>query len=382
MRMPLTDLTIRSLKHQKGKQFDITDKGYPGLTLRLSTNSKAWVFIWRRRGKTHRITIGRYPDMTLAQARETWRNMRTAVAAGKIPVAPAKRKPGDFLSVSEKWLAIDQAKNRSVKEVRRTIMRYCQALHGMAIADITKHDIRDVLHAVEVPAMRRRVFTRMRRLFTWARTEDYITSHPMDGLARPGADVKRERVLSDDELARVWRVCGQIGWPYGPVIQLLFLTGARRSEIAGLRWSEINDYGISLSAERTKTAVGRDVPLSSVARGIVDALPHIVNDQELVFPSTKENTPIANWSNVKKELDNLAGVTNWRLHDIRRTVATGLQRLGIPLQVTENILGHVGSRAGVADIYLRYGYHDEMKAALEQWGEYVAKLISGAAAHR
>lgn len=315
--------------------------------------------------------------MSLAQAREAWRAARTAVAAGKIPKSTRPWAPGNFLEVAELWLARDQRDRRTVNEARRIINVYCKPLHAMTMADISRHDIRETLYSVSGQTMPRRVYGRLHRLFTWARSEDWVESHPMAGLAKPGQDIRRERVLTDDELVTVWQACDVMGWPYGPAIKLLILTAARRSEIGNLRWVEIDDYGISLKAERTKTDVARDVPLSSFARQIITEQPQIMDAADLVFPSAR-NTQLSAWSGAKRDLDKIANIVEpWRLHDIRRTVATGLQRLGVPLQVTEEILGHpAGSRAGVVGIYQRHSYRDEKKEALERWAEFVRNLIS------
>jgi integrase len=157
-------------------------------------------------------------------------------------------------------------------------------------------------------------------------------------------------------------------------VQLLVLTGARRSEIGELRWSEVNDYGISLRSTRTKAGVEHDIPLSSLARGIVNELPHI-GSSDFVF-TTAGKVPLQGWSLMKLRLDKLAQIPPWRIHDLRRTTATGLQRLGIPLEVTESVLGHVsGSRAGIVGIYQRHSYREEKAAALEAWGDHVKSIV-------
>jgi integrase len=147
-----------------------------------------------------------------------------------------------------------------------------------------------------------------------------------------------------------------------------------------LRWSEINsEYGISLKGPRTKNGIEHDIPLSKVAAAIVSELPRI-GDSEFVFTTT-EKTPLSGWSVAKKQLDRLAPVAPWRLHDLRRTCATGLQRLGVPLHVTEAILGHVsGSRAGIVGICQRHHYRDEKREALEKWGAHVQLLVRAAPA--
>src|SRR5262249_28419243 len=176
----------------------------------------------------------------------------------------------------------------------------------------------------------------------------------------------------DAELTKEWLGAGELGFPYGPAIQLLILTGARRDEIGRLRWHEIVDDTISLDGIRTKNGEPHVIPLSTAARGVFDHIPRIGSD--FVF----SKSGLSGWAKPKARLDSLAPLgTPWRIHDLRRTTATGLQKLGTPLQITEAILGHTaGSRAGVVGIYQRHDYADEKRAALEAWGAHVTDLVA------
>lgn len=155
----------------------------------------------------------------------------------------------------------------------------------------------------------------------------------------------------------------------------MILTGARREEIGALQWNEIADRQIRLSSARTKNGNPHTIPLSAPALTIIEGLPRIVGST-LVF-TTSGKTPISGWSRAKVALDEKIAIpTPWRIHDLRRTVATGLQKLGISLQVIEAILGHVsGSRAGVVGTYQRHSFDDEKRAALEAWDAYVLALV-------
>jgi integrase len=201
----------------------------------------------------------------------------------------------------------------------------------------------------------------------------------MTDLPKPGEATKRERVLTDAELKAVWNAAGETGWPFGAVARLLILTGARRSEIAQLLWPEIQEANLHLAGERTKSGEPRNIPLSKAALAVIEGLPRLA-EGELVF-TTNGKTPISGWSKAKHELDkHLRGeaMQPWTLHDIRRTVATGLQRLGIGLEIIEAVLGHVaGSRAGVVGIYQRHSFDAEKAAALEAWGAHVMALLEG-----
>ena len=176
----------------------------------------------------------------------------------------------------------------------------------------------------------------------------------------------------------------KIGWPFGPAVQLLILTAARREEIGSLSWSEIRDGAIHLPAERNKSGEPRIISLAPMAAEVINALPRTGDH---VF-TTNGTTSISGWGKAKRALDAAAGEINgrplapWRLHDLRRSVATGMQRLGVGLQVVEAVLGHIsGSRAGVVGIYQRHHFEAEQRAAIEAWAREIER-ITGRGDHR
>jgi integrase len=180
---------------------------------------------------------------------------------------------------------------------------------------------------------------------------------------------KRERVLFGDELAAIWRATDGAG-AFNGIVRLLILTGQRREEVAGMKWAELAaDFSTwTIPASRAKNGATHIVPLSAPAQQLLRSLPQF---GELVFPGLRGL--FNGWSK--------AGVTNWRLHDLRRTAATGLQRLGVRLEVTEQVLNHVsGSRAGIVGVYQRHDFASEKRAALDAWGEHVLAIVEGRAA--
>jgi integrase len=379
----LTDAAVQRLKPPASGQVDCFDQGYPGLALRMSYGGgKTFVYFYRLGGRLRRLTLGTYPAITLAEAREAWRKARHDVQAGRDParIRSAGNGTTDFQGVFEEWLKRDQPNKRSVGVVRQQIERdvfpYWQ---HRQIADINRRDILDVIDAIVdrgAPISARRIQARLHRLFRWAVGRGIIETNPLADLPRPGEDKRRDRVLKDDELIRVWNGAEQLGWPYGPAFQLLILTGARREEIGKLRWCEIVDGAIALDGDRTKNGEPHKIPLSTAAGTVIAQLPRIAGS-EFVF-TFSGHVPLSGWSQAKRQLDDLATVTNWVTHDLRRTCATGLQKLGTPLQVTEAILGHTaGSRAGVIGIYQRHDYANEKRAALEAWGAHVLALVEG-----
>ena len=208
------------------------------------------------------------------------------------------------------------------------------------------------------------------RLFRWAVSRGIIDSNPAADLPKPGKETRRERVLDDDELKMVWAAADKVGWPYGSAVQLLILTGARRAEISELRWSEVNGELISLKGARTKNGEARNIPLSSAALKILSGIPRVVGN-EFVFGGPLRG----GWSQAKDRL--AVRIPDWRVHDLRRTTATSLQRLGFNLQVIEFVLGHTsGSRSGIVATYQRYSFEKETRTALDAWGKHVAELVA------
>jgi integrase len=384
----LTDAAVKRLRAPAEGQQDIFDQGYPGLALRVSYGGrKAWTFFYRYGGKLKRLSLGTYPAMSLAEAREAWRKAKEARDAGRDPAAERRRESGatDFEGVLAEWLKRDQGGNRSKDAVKRLIDKDAtSAWRGRLITDIGRRDILDVIDGVVdrgSPVTARRLHAHLHRLFKWSVGRGIIAGNPMADMPKPGAETKRERVLSDAELQAVWDAAAELGWPFGPVVQLLILTGARRQEIGGLRWSEIGlpeDPFISLAGDRTKNGQPHTIPLSKPALAIIEGLPRVGKKPEFVF-TTNGKTPISGWSKAKRDLGRACEFADpWTIHDLRRTVATGLQKLGVSLQVIEAVLGHVsGSRAGVVGVYQRHSFDAEKRAALEAWGAHVMGLVEG-----
>ena len=316
--------------------------------------------------------------------RVTHGEKRESAQAGRDPANTRKREKGatDFAGVVEEWLRRDQAKNKSRAAVERLLAKDVLPAWGhRQITTIGRRDVMDVIDAVAdrgAPITARRLQAHVHRLFKWAVGRGIIEANPASDLPKPGSETKRDRVLSDDELVAVWRGAGELGWPFGDAIRLLILTGARRDEVGSLRWSEVTGGIVNLKGERTKNAEPHTIPLSAPATILLQRAPRIAGS-DLVF-STNGKTPVSGWSRAKARLDTVAKVKDWRIHDLRRTVATGLQKLGANLQTIEAVLGHIaGSRAGVVGVYQRHGFDAEKRAALNAWGAHVMDLVEGRA---
>lgn len=405
----LTAAAVERLKPPSAGQVQHFDSGYPGLALRISHGgAKAWTFKYRISGQQRLMTLGAWPGMSLAEAREAWRGARKSIALGHDPGRALREKKADtFEAVLAQWLKRDQSDNRSHDEVKRILEKDAlPAWRNRRVAEINRRQVLDLVDGIAdrgAKTLARRVHAHLHRLFRWATGRGIITANPIAELPKPGSEMKRDRVLSEQELALAWRAAEGLGWPFGPIYRLLILTGARREEIGALRWSEIDRdrRETQLAGERTKNGEPHTIPLSDQALAIIDDLPQLGNG-ELVFTTTAEGkmaNPVSGWSKAKTRLDSRmlelarqdavdrgepaatiarVSIPPWRTHDLRRTVATGLQRLRIGLQVIEAILGHVsGSRAGIVGVYQRHEFTEEKRQALDAWGRFVEELAAG-----
>jgi integrase len=409
--MKLTALNVETWKPSTARQ-EILDRD--GLYLVVQPSGvKSWALRYRRKsdGKAIKHTIGSYPAVTLKDARSAATVLRAEIERGADPhgakvVARRQTVEDSFEAVARRYVAdlqrrqkrswewyarllglapngspetLDIIRDGSTDQRRRRRVSLVDRWGNRRIGDITDTDIIEVLDRISghAPILANRLHAVLSALFTWARKKRLVASNPCADLDRPAEEKSRDRVLDDKELRQVWNAAGELGHPYTGIVKLLILTGQRRNEIADLRWNEIDldERVIHLPPARTKNARPHDVPLSAQALAIVAGLPRLV-DADLVF--TIKHKPITGFSRAKERLDAASGVSNWTLHDLRRTVASGLQRLGVRLEVTEAVLNHrSGSMAGIVGVYQRHDYAAEKRDALARWADHVDAVVSG-----
>jgi integrase len=234
-----------------------------------------------------------------------------------------------------------------------------------------------VLDRIEAPVATNRVHSIVRKFFNWAVENDLIANSPVAGIKPPNPETSRDRVLTDDELKAVWREAEKVGYPFGSILQLLILTGQRRGEVTGMMWSELDlDAGLwVLPRERVKNNRRHEVPLSRQAVAILRALPRIgdkCSGSAHSYVFTLNGTAPYNGFKAKDRFD--VGIAPWTVHDLRRTCASGMARLGTNLVVIEKVLNHVsGSLAGIVGVYRRHEFAAEKRAALQQWADHVER---------
>ena len=272
---------------------------------------------------------------------------------------------------------------------------------GRRLAHITRAHVHEMLDEIVDsgrPIRANRVFAQTRKMCRWAISRGIIDRSPCEGLTAPSPETKRDRVLDDAEIGLVWAAFNAIGWPFGPIGKLLLLTGARRDEVASMRWSEVNLEAKTwtIAKGRSKNGVVHMVPLSDAAVKIIESLERIESKLGLVF-SVTGRTPVSGFSRAKAAIDKavleimkdeaeargddpaeVRSRAHWTIHDLRRTVATNLQKLGVRLEVTEAVLGHVsGSRAGIVGVYQRHTWAAEKHQALDAWARRLDAIVEG-----
>lgn len=360
--------------------------------------------MYRVGGKAVMQTIGpaaRLPQVD--EARQLARDSMARAAAGENPVAEKRRAAarqaantlaaavGRYLEGCDRTL-----RPKTAREWRRIFEHDVLPRWGeRPLAEIAKADVLELVNDKAARRERKRknltegaavqagkTLTRLRTFFGWAVDNDLVGADPTAGVRKPAKEASRDRVLTDDEIRWFWEATGAMGAPFGDLIRLLLLTAQRLSEVSGLRWSEINQAEAvwEIPGARTKNSKPHFVHLSGLAIEILESVRHIVR-QDLLF-SGNGRTPASGISGAKDRLDSrmaaAAGreIAPWTLHDLRRTVTTGLARLGIAPHVADRILNHqAGTIRGVAAIYNRFEYLEERKAALEAWGRYIERLI-------
>jgi integrase len=389
------------------------DKGLPGFGLKVTPKGRK-VYLYRYRialpGKAANtqpitLTLGKHGVLTPEQARRQAEVLALKVARGEDPRAEARRKLMDahdkarseadlaFDIKAEQWLYhYEQEIERrpsSVRQAKLVVRKYLKPiLKNRPLPLVGKHDIQAIIDDVPARqrATRRIVFAYASILFNWAAGRGYVERNWLHDMDKPEAPKARDRVLTDHELAAIWRAAETTPAPFGLFYKLLLLTGQRRDEVAALQWADLDRATATwtIAAARTKNGRAHIVPL---APRVIVELDGLAGGK--AWPTsgyvmtTTGRTYISGFSKAKTALDQRIAKTvgehprSWRVHDLRRTLATGLQRLGVRFEVTEAVLNHIsGSKAGVAGIYQRHDWKDEKRAALTAWANHVEKLLT------
>lgn len=394
--MRLTKPNVNALKIPDGKSEAIFfDEQLPGFGVRLRAGGKrVWVVQYRIGAKQRRVTIGSVEALDPEEARKRAREIIARVQLGGDPqVEKNEARTRAHLTLGKvvgKYLSAYAERRlgaRTLVEVRRTLTTQWKPLHETNADTLSRRAVASRLAEIAEesgPFAANRARAYLSAMFNWAIEQGLVDENPVVGTGKIAKETTRNRVLSDSELSEVWRHVG--GGDYASVVKLLVLTGQRREEVAAMRWSELDlQKGIwSIGPERTKNGRPHDVPLSDTAVAIISEV-ESCEGRDYVFG--RGDGPFSGWSKAKVSLDNriLAArreidpkakpISQWRIHDLRRTAATRMADLGIQPHVIEAVLNHVsGYKAGVAGTYNRSLYAAEKKEALKLWAKHIRSI--------
>ena len=387
MKKKLTEMAVSKLAPEAGRRLEVFDTLTPGLALRITEGGKkSWSVMYRvagrgdggNRGPLRRMTLGAYPLIDLKAAREKAREALDLADRGDDPSDRrkdelAEKRDSTVDNIASRYVALHL--KPSVKkwhDAERLLRLHVLPEWGNTpIGDIRRRDGQKLLDKVLMAhgvGIAREVRKHVVAMFNWAHDRDEVGVNVLAGMKRKDlAYGERERVLTMDELKAIWAAADKMGYPFGPMVRLLILTAQRRAEIAGLErgWLLPDQQAFEVPASHYKTDRPQVVPLSAPALAIVEGLPKW-NGGDFLLSTTAGRVPVSGFSKAKARIDTLSGGEGWTLHDLRRSAATHMARLGVAPKHVEMVLGH--ATEGVAGIYNRYEYLTEKRAALDLWG--------------
>jgi integrase len=407
----LTPLAVKAAKPKRGAdgqlvRNEIPDRGCTGLYLLVQPGGgKSWALRYRFGGKPKKLTLGAVANhetpgldaLTLAGARKAAADARHRAEQGIDPALQkqaakatsaklaAQRATDSVEALAEQFLRLYakvSTRPRTYQQTNDVLSRLVLPVwRGRTVHDIRRRDVIALIEDIageRGPHMANKTLAVLGRWFSWLVGRDVLAVSPCVGIERPARDVPRERILDDGEIAALWRACSEEG-AFSAFVRVLLFTGARRSEVAGVRWSEIDETERlwSLPRERVKNNVPHTVPLAPQVWAIIAAQPRFA-DCDFVFTNDGRRA-IGGFSRSKRKLDQrMKPRKPWALHDLRRTTASGMQRLGVRVEVIERCLNHVsGAYRGIAGVYQRDPMLEAKRDALQRWTDHVEGLISG-----
>jgi len=369
-RVRLTDITISKLAHQKA-QVTYWDESLPAFGVRVGARRKTFIVVMNG---GRRIKLGNYPRKSLKDAR---REAYLRLGNGKGDAAALEAEPaGEGV---KKFIEIRHATSRMStrnEQERLLTKHFLSKYKNVPLNRITTKNILDVTDSLkELPSEQLHVYRALKTLFRWAKKREMIPSSPLEDLEPPSKQADRDRVLTDKEIVAIYRAAQKVGYPFGHIVLICIHTAMRRGEVGGLKRTYVTPEAITLPAEVRSEKKGGELVLPNLINAELASIPSIGNS-EYFFP-TAAGGPFCAWGKNKIKFDKACGVTNWTIHDIRRTVRTKLAEWGCCDDATaERILGHASAEPRISRIYNRWKYFPQMKAALEAYEKKLAALLA------
>jgi integrase len=391
----LTAKTVENAK-PRATRVETPDDGCRGLYLIVQPSGrKSWAVRYRFNGKPKKLTLDRVD--TLAAARKAATDALHELELGHDPAAKkfnaeaisrtaAAARARDTIESLAAEFIVKHAKKRTRESTWRETERiFAKELlpvwQGRPVHDITRRDVIDLLERIaeDRPIMANRVLSAVRKFFNWMAARDIIKVSPCLGVEPPGEVKARDRWLTDEEIKVLWLACEGEHSPFGFFVKVLLLTGQRRNEVAGMRWSELDmdNRTWTLPGSRTKNGVEHVVPLSAQVFAIISSMPRIA-DSKFVF-TIVGHSHIGGFARLKTRFDaSMKLAQPWVFHDLRRTAISGMARLGVDLAVIERAINHTsGTFAGVVGIYQRHDFAAGKRAALQRWADHIDAIVRG-----
>jgi integrase len=382
--MPVT-FTDRVVQQAKAKEtrVEIADAVVPGLYLIVQpTGVKSWAVRYRVGKRTRKLTLpGRYPVLSLGKARIAARTALESVSEGEDPAA-AKHLGTPADDTLAAYVALYREKHVSIlrpgtaANINRELKNMQDAWPGRSLRSISKKEIVAIIDvaAKRGPSAGIMAWKIAKAFFAWCEAREDEFASPARSVRKPAKEKSRDRVLDDNELKRTWEAADVAGGPAGALVKLLILSGARRNEVTELARDEIKAEAIELPGERTKNGVPHTIPITPMIQRVIKSLPttgrYVLNGRD---------RPFGDHSGAKERV--APAIPPWKLHDLRRSFASGLQRLGVAPHIVELALNHrTGTFSGVAGIYQRHRYASEVRESFEIWSRHIESLVARKAA--
>lgn len=403
MTKALTAKAIEAAKPSDKRQ-EIPDGIVRGLYLVVQpSGAKSWALRYRHAGKPCKLTLGRWPMVSLKDAREAAAEAIETVDRGDNPAIEKRETKAAKLQEQLEGRnkirnLLDQfdkrhlVKLKSHKQVRDFLDRFVLEPWGdREIQAIKKRDVIELIDEIADSGRgitANRVLAHLRKFLNWCVERDIIALNPASGVKPPVHENGRDRVLSDDEIRLFWKACEGVGYPFGPIGKLLLLTGQRRGEVSEMTDSEIGGNEWNLDASRTKNKRAHSVPISQVAGAILAGVERIAGKAGYVFTTTGK-TPVSGFSKAhsviaakmaeiaSEEAGEAVTIPHWTLHDLRRTCETGMARLRVSQEIIDRVTNHISGQHRMVRTYNHHDYADEKREALEAWAAAVADIVEG-----
>jgi integrase len=374
----LTDSRVAAIKPPAAGQEEHPDELVTGLRLRVGAGGKkAWIVRTRAAGKAINKTLGAYPILSLGKAREEAKKLLVEIASNGAP-----RKSRTFGELVDHWIAnVAEPNNRSWKlQKRRLEIHVLPAWKGRKLETIRRADVRELVEAIEGEVAPNRALTLIRTLFRYAMSRDWIDASPAEAIDKPKAETSRDRVLDMDEIRRIYSAAELLGYPYSGFVRAMVLTGQRRTEVAGMRWADLDlEAGTwMMPAEASKSARAHMVPLSALMVATVQAAPRFGS----YVWSSDGRSHLQSYAKVKGRLDKFIAadggepLAGWVFHDLRRSMATHMVRLGVPELVVGRVLNHA-VQGVTGKVYALHSYSAEKRHALDAWAAEIERVLHG-----